>query len=57
MRLLLHPYAGNHHLKSVLVPPIDTHEIVYDADGRDRVIPVLELAALFPQSSTRKKRG
>jgi hypothetical protein len=43
--------------KSVLVPPIDTHEIVYDADGKDRVIPVLELAALFPQSATRKKRG
>jgi hypothetical protein len=43
--------------KSVLVPPLDTHEIVYELNGGDRVIPVLELSSLFPPSTGRRKRG
>jgi hypothetical protein len=45
--------------KSVLSPPIDTHEIVYDADGKQRTIPVLEISRLFaaPQPSPRGRRG
>ena len=36
-------------IKNVLTPQIDTYEIVYQqADGANRVIPVLELKKLFP---------
>ncbi|MDI3287128.1 ATP-binding protein [Polyangium sp. 15x6] len=42
--------------KPVLTPPIDTYEIVYDDDGKERVIPVIEIAALFPQTAGKKKR-
>jgi Histidine kinase-, DNA gyrase B-, and HSP90-like ATPase len=43
--------------KSVLVPPLDTHEIVSEVNGAERVIPVLELSSLFPQPTGRRKRG
>jgi hypothetical protein len=43
--------------KSVLTPPLDTHEIVYSANGGDRVIPILELSSLFQTPGSRKKRG
>jgi len=42
--------------KPVLSPPIDTHEIVYDDGGKERVIPIIEISALFPQPIPRKKR-
>lgn len=42
--------------KPVLSPPIDTHEIVYQDGGKERIIPVIEIAALFPQPLARGKR-
>lgn len=43
--------------QSVLTPPIDTHEIVYELDdGSKRVIPVLQVSALFPQQARRRTR-
>jgi hypothetical protein len=41
--------------KPVLSPPIDTHEIVYESERGERVIPVIEVSALFPQHSKRRK--
>lgn len=37
--------------KSVLSPAMDTYEIEYEEDGKRRVIPVLEVAVLFPKPS------
>jgi Histidine kinase-, DNA gyrase B-, and HSP90-like ATPase len=39
-----------------LTPPIDTYEITYQDGDKKRVIPVIELAALFPQATGRKKK-
>ncbi|EYF08157.1 ATP-binding protein [Chondromyces apiculatus] len=41
---------------SVLTPPIDTHEIIYEDAGRRRVIPVLEISELFPKTGGRRKK-
>ena len=41
--------------KPSLVPPVDTHEIVYEDDGKERVIPIVEISALFPAGSAKKK--
>jgi hypothetical protein len=41
--------------KPVLTPPLDTHEIEYDEDGKKRVIPVIEVSALFPGKKSRKQ--
>ncbi len=41
----------------VLSPPIDTHEIVYHDGSAERVIPVLEISALFPPTQAKKARG
>ncbi|CAN97114.1 ATP binding protein [Sorangium cellulosum So ce56] len=43
--------------KSALVPPLDTHEIVHEVNGRERVIPILELSSLFPPTAGRRKRA
>lgn len=40
--------------KTVLTPPLDTHEIEYEEDGKKRVIPVLEVSVLFPGKRTKK---
>lgn len=42
--------------KSVLSPPIDTYEITYAAEGKSRTIPILEISALFPQTTLRRKK-
>lgn len=41
----------------VLKPSIDTHEITYKEGDKERVIPVLEIAALFPQTTGRRKKS
>ena len=40
--------------KPVLASAMDTHEVVYELPGQWRVVPVLELSALFPKA---KKAG
>jgi hypothetical protein len=41
--------------KPVLSPPIDTYEIVCQSDSGERVIPIIEVSALFPQPGKRRK--
>ncbi|WP_437930083.1 ATP-binding protein [Sorangium sp. So ce291] len=43
--------------KSVLMPPLDTHEIAHEVSGSERVIPILELSSLFPPTAGRRKRA
>jgi hypothetical protein len=43
--------------KPLLASAIDTHEISYEDEGKERVIPVLEISALFPHPIARKKRN
>ena len=42
--------------KPVLSPAIDTYEIIYSGDTGERVIPVLEVSALFPQPQASRRR-
>jgi hypothetical protein len=41
----------------LLTPPLDTHQIVYSEGNAMRVIPILEISALFKAAKAGKKRG
>ncbi len=42
--------------KPALSPAIDTYEITYQGDAGERVIPVIEVSALFPQPQLSRRR-